>query len=285
MFYNEVHTRNNNDRIKLDSLFQTYEEEERMLKSDALLYSIRFIKDGKLRQKYNMNVSHAVDEVRRDHLFEAKNVDEFIQRYNSRKGSLPFEVWNKSPFEILEESVKNVQSARNVIMNLIRAQTSPTSLALAKALKREGKTFDYLLDKYTEQIYAGSKFSELDMDKKSRVYMKVIERAGLPSSNFNLLSHFVSWTFKGIIVATYANAIYNIYTADDKIDEAEHQGSIIAGAEAGMRFGGGLMPEVCAPAGVAAGVGYFVCVAAGVFVSSMVGAFLGSRAYRWTVSN
>ena len=273
------------NKKNLHDSFNHYKEEERMLLSDALLYSIRFIKDGKLRQKYNMNVKHAVEEVRRNYLFNANNVDEFIQRYNNCNGHLPSEIWNKSPFEVIEESSKNVQSARNAIMNSIRAQTSPTSLALAKAIKREGKTFDELLDKYTHELYKGSKFSELDMDKKSRVYMKVIERAGLPSSNFNLLSRFFSWTFKGIIVATYANAIYNIYTADDKIDELEHQGSILAGAEAGMRFGGGLMPEVCVPAGFAAGVGYFVCVAAGVFVSSMVGAFLGSRAYRWTVSN
>jgi len=266
----------------LSKSYENYIEEERILIAESSSYAMRFIKDSNLRKKYIFNVEKSVKEVRKNYLFESNNVEDFLKKFDRMKGSLPINVWNKSPVEVLETAAKNVHEARNSIMNSIRLQTSATSLALAKSHKKEGKTFDELLNKYSDRVSEGTRFSDLDNNKKSQVYIKLIERAGVPNAKFNLMGTFLSVSFKSLIVATYAVAIYNIYNADDKIDESIHQGSVIAGAEGGFSLGSGFAPAVCTPAALT-GPGYFICVAAGVFVFSLVGAFIGSQAYKWAV--
>jgi len=267
----------------LKVLFHKYEDEERQLIAITSYYCGTFIKDGRLRGTYNANVMAAVKDLRTKMLFGASNVDDFIKEYKNMHNRPRYShLHGKTAIQILEMAAREASQTRNSIMEIIRLQTSPTMRAWAVKMKQKGHTFEKLLDHYTKDKGFGEKFSEIKNEKyKSIVYMEVFNKAGNPNVNVGSVMKGISIACKGLVVASFAIAIYNIYNAEDKVGEAIKQGTILAGAFAGATLVGEASTVLC----VASGPGYGVCVTISTFVGGVVGCFLGDRAHAWIAPN
>jgi len=267
----------------LKVLFHKYEDEERQLIAITSYYYGTFIKDGRLRGTYNANVTAAVKDLRTKMLFDASNIDDFIKEYKNMHNRPRYShLHGKTAVQILEETAREASRSRNAIMEAIRMQTSPTMRAWAVAMKKNGLTFEDLLDKYTQRKGFGQKFLDIKNDSyKSIVYMEVIRSAGDPKQSVNFVMKGFSIACKGLVVASLAIAIYNIYNAEDKVGEAIKQGTILAGAIAGATLVGETSTVICAPTGP----GYVACVGISAFVGGVVGGFLGDRAHVWIAPN
>ncbi len=76
------------------------------------------------------------------------------------------------------------------------------------------------------------------------------------------------------LVASIAISVYNVATAEDKVNAAGKEGASILGGIAGGAAGGAAAGLICGP-------GAPVCSAVGIFVGGAIGAFVASGGYDW----
>lgn len=82
---------------------------------------------------------------------------------------------------------------------------------------------------------------------------------------------------KVCIVASIAISVYNVATAEDKVNAAGREGSSILGGIAGGAAGGAVAGLICGP-------GAPICSGIGIFVGGAVGAFVAAGGYDWLTS-
>lgn len=211
------------------------------LEGAAASFARDCIKDGNLRASYNVNIKRVVGEVR--------------QNVVNRKISL-------------YEASKFCNQIRNRIMDEIRAALSPTTRAYSVKLKSQGKSFEYLAEKNSQEIFKKS-YSELSTRDKSKIHYAILSSAAKGNKRVNLESKLLKYTGRVLIVVTAAIAIYSIYHAEDRYKEAAKQAGIIGGGVAGGAAGGAVASVYCGP-------GAPVCFFAFAAVGAMVGGIIGS---------
>ncbi|MGK3115178.1 hypothetical protein [Candidatus Pantoea formicae] len=166
-----------------------------------------------------------------------------------------------------EKAAQEAHETRNLIMDMIRARSSPLGRAMAEQMKMSGKTLNALIAKKATELHgAGVQFNQLSSSQQDRIYAAVVESAGKSNPRINLKMMQLSRAGRGLIVLSIAISVYEIYQADNKVAEAGRQIAINSAGIAGGAAGGAL-------AGLACGPGAPVCV--------MIGGFVGAAFAAW----
>jgi hypothetical protein len=165
------------------------------------------------------------------------------------------------------QAAEEAQQMRNVIMEILRARSTPVGLAFAQKIKAEGKTLNTLIaEKVLAKHGKNVVFSQLSAAQKDAVYAAIVESAGKSDPKITSLMRRLSPAGKGLIVISIGLSVYSIATAEDKVSAA---GQELASTGAGVLGGvaGGAL------AGLACGPGAPVCVTVGAFVGGALAAF------------
>lgn len=171
------------------------------------------------------------------------------------------------------EGARRANDLRNVIMEAARIKSSSIGNAKATQLKAKGKTLGELLEYYAKKKFSTS-FTRLNTAQQNKVYLEVIEAAGRSRPKVNAAAVRMSRLGKGFAVLTIGIAVYNITTAEDKVEATAREGVTIGGGILGGMGAGAATGLVCGP-------GAPVCSTVLVFVGGALGAFGADLAFDW----
>jgi hypothetical protein len=215
-----------------------------VLKTEAVNFGYRFIRDGAVRRDYIAKTQALVKTIK----------DEV------RSGRLTY-----------AEGAVEANKLRNAIMDAARLKSSDLGRASAEAAKLTGKTLVDLQEYYAQKVLKRS-FDSLADAEKNRVWLEIIEGAGRQDPRFNTKAARLARVGRGFIVLSLGIAVYNITTAEDQSRQIVKEGATAgAGILGGM--GGGAL------AGLACGPGAPVCVTIGVFVGGALAAIGADLAF------
>lgn len=176
-----------------------------------------------------------------------------------------------------EEGARRANLLRNYIVETSRGKDSDFGRAIAEFLKKEGPTLETSVAKYAGTRFPGRLLSTLSQEEKNLVYMDVIIAAGRDRSTISKLAPYLGKAGKVFLVASIAISVYNVATAEDKVNAAGREGSSILGGIAGGAAGGAVAGLICGP-------GAPLCSGIGIFVGGAVGAFMATGGYDWLTS-
>jgi hypothetical protein len=163
-----------------------------------------------------------------------------------------------------KQAAEEAQMTRNLVMETMRRQSTPVGRAAAEKIKRRGLTMEELLTKYSDELF-GTSFDNLDLRQQERVYARIVMSSGRPRPEVTAKLKKLSRAGRGLVVLSIAASVYEIATADDKVDAAKKEAAVAAGGIGGGVAGG-------AVAGVLCGPGAPVCVTAGAFIGGALAA-------------
>ena len=166
------------------------------------------------------------------------------------------------------EAAKIASEMRNEIMDAARRKTSNLGLAGAKNMKPKGLAFDDLVKKYATKKYS-KPFDQLTKGQQDDVMMDIVNSAGRSNPKVNLKVRRVGAAARGLWVLSMAVAVYNIGTAENKVDAAGREAAGIGGGIAGGAAAGALAGMWLGPIGVGVGIA----------VGGALGAIMADRAY------
>lgn len=172
-----------------------------------------------------------------------------------------------------QEGAEAASAMRNHILDAARLKTSDIGRAAAVNLKAQGLTLPQLLEKYAQSMFKKS-FSALSDVQKEQVYLSIVESSGKARPAVNLKTQRLGRLGRGLMVISIGIAVYNISTAEDKLDAAGREGAGIGGGILGGALGG-------AAAGAMFGPGAVVAVPVGVFIGGIAGALGADFLYDW----
>lgn len=126
------------------------------------------------------------------------------------------------------QGAETATAMRNHIMELSRLRSSPIGRAYANQLKRRGKTFAELAEKYAQSVYRAT-FASLDEAKQSKVFAEMVSASGRPNDEVIKQAKKVGRVGHRLVLVSIAVAVYEIYQAEDKPREVVRQ-TVLAGA-------------------------------------------------------
>lgn len=166
-----------------------------------------------------------------------------------------------------EKAAQEAQQTRNLIMEMVRARSTPLGRAMAEQLKSEGKTLNELVAKKAKSLFGSqANFNSLSEVQKNQIYAGIVESAGKSNPQVNMKMMQLSRLGKGLVVLSIAISVYEIYTADNKVSESGRQIAINSAGIAGAAAGGAMAGLMCGP-------GAPVCV--------LIGGFVGGALATW----
>jgi hypothetical protein len=129
------------------------------------------------------------------------------------------------------------------------------------------------MEKYAERLFKRP-FSQLSKAQQDLVYLEIVKASASDRPQVTSRIAKLSKLGKGLILISVAISVYNVSTAEDKVDALGREGASAGGGFLGGAAGGAL-------AGLACGPGAPVCVTIGVFVGGVAGALGADWAYGW----
>jgi hypothetical protein len=217
-----------------------------VLKADAVNFSTRFIPDYQVRRQYIATIE--------------KFANETLAAVNSG------ELTPKAAERI-------VQTMRNEIMEWARFRSSDIGRAYAQSLKAAGLTLEQLHEKYAQKLFQRT-YTALAEAEQNQVALAIVEAAGRARPGVLQTARRLAFVGKVLWVFTAAVVVYDIATADDKVEAIVRNGVEIGGGVLGGAGGG-------AVAGLACGPGAPICVTIGVFVGGALGALGAGYLLDW----
>lgn len=172
-----------------------------------------------------------------------------------------------------EEGARRANELRNIILEASRGQDSELGRAIAESLKREGPTLEILCEKYAGQLF-GTAYHNLTGPQQDQVFLEIVRAAGRDRGQITQLTPLLGTAGKALLIAGLAISVYNIVTADDKLDAFGHEGAGLAGGWLGGAAGGAAAGLICGP-------GAPICSGIGIFVGGIIGAYGGSSLWDW----
>lgn len=164
------------------------------------------------------------------------------------------------------EAAAQAQATRNIVMELMRARSSPVGTAMAQRLKSEGRTLNELIARRVTQRYGkDARFDKLLLQQRQHIYAEIVESAGRSNPGVTSSMRRLSYAGRGLIALSLALSVYAVATADDKLSAAGRETAVTGTGVAGGFAGGAL-------AGLACGPGAPVCVTLGAFVGGALAA-------------
>jgi CRISPR/Cas system CSM-associated protein Csm2 small subunit len=215
---------------------QFLESELAELQVAAANFAQRFIPDAKVRQDY-------IDSTKR---FSIELEDKIAKKQIST-----------------QMAAQQAHNMRNSIMNAMRGKTSDFGLALARFLKKEGKTLQQLEMKYAQELYQND-ISKLTAEQKSGVWRKIVAKSGEPRVQASNGAKWFGRAGRGLFVLTVVISVYHIAKAEDKVRATANEVTSLAGGIAGA--------SALGTAGLACGPAAIACVPLGIFIGGVVGA-------------
>lgn len=165
------------------------------------------------------------------------------------------------------------QRMRNQIMEETRVASSAQGRAYVESLKKEGRSLEWLLDKYARGHFKRP-FAALSDSEKSRVYYSVIESTSRGRVNVSTVAGRLRIMGKVSLVITAVLAVHAVSTADDKPRELVRQGAVIGGGLVGGALAGSLLATpLCGPGAV-------LCAVAVVLMGSTAGSLASMQLER-----
>jgi hypothetical protein len=172
-----------------------------------------------------------------------------------------------------EEGARRASTLRNFVLDISRGKDSELGRAIAESLKKEGLSFDKLLQRYAQKKF-NLNFSTLSKVQQDSVYLEVVLASGRDRSSVSKLAPILGKAGRVFLVASIAISVYNVATAEDKVNAAGKEGASILGGIAGGAAGGAAAGLICGP-------GAPICSGIGIFVGGAIGAFVASGGYDW----
>jgi hypothetical protein len=210
------------------------------LESEIANAGTHLIIDSSARQQYARSIKALADEIRAEAL----------------SGKI---TWS--------QGAERAHECRNIVMELVRGQSSPVGRAIAQDMKRKGRTLNELIARKTMEVFgSAADFNRLTPAQKNTVYAAIVDSAGTSRAKVTSVARALSPAGKGLLVLSLALSVYAIATADDKLRAAGHE-VVVTGASIGGGLAGGAL------AGLACGPGAPVCVTLGAFVGGAMAAF------------
>lgn len=214
------------------------------LESSASNFGIRFIPDSMVRSEYNLQAKKLSAEIIKD----------------VKTGKIT-----------AAQGAKRASSMRNVLMDTMRGKTSEIARAYAFKQKAQGKSLLQLQEKYSQELFK-KPFEKLTDTQKNGAWKEIVFSAGRPQTTATKLAKLLGSAGRGFIAITITISIYNIATAEDKLNATAKEGAVLGGGLLGSVAGG-------AAAGLACGPGAPVCVGLGIFVGGVMFAISSEIAF------
>jgi hypothetical protein len=174
----------------------------------------------------------------------------------------------------VERGAEIAHQMRNQIMDMQRARDFDVGRSLAQRMKAQGLGLDEVIAHQMKKLgLGGRRFDQLTGDEQRRVLLEMIDSAGRSRPAVTQAIPRVRWAARGLWLATFAIAAYNIGTAENPWWQTGRETANVAGGLLGGFAGGAAM-------GAAGGIwGGPVGVAIGVVVGGILGAVLSDHAY------
>ena len=132
-----------------------------------------------------------------------------------------------------------------------------------------------VFEHYSQKRFKTS-FPRLVASLKDAVFLDIVVAAGR-DNKISKITPYIGKFGKVLLVASIAISVYNVATAEDKVDAVGREGSSLLGGFLGGAAGGAAAGLICGP-------GAPVCSAIGIFVGGAAGAFIASGGYDWLTS-
>ncbi len=221
-----------------------------LLKAEALNFGVRGISMGDVRADYLKTIKYASNE--------------FVELV--KNGEISY-----------EEGALRANKLRNVIFEISRRKDWELGRSIAEYTKPEAKPFGWFLERYSQKRFTTSFSSLTSQAQKDAVYLDVVVAAGRDNKGISGITPYLGKFGKVLLVVSIAISVYNVATAEDKVNAAGREGSGLLGGFLGGAAGGAVAGLFCGP-------GAPVCSAIGIFVGGAAGAFVASGGYDWLTS-
>lgn len=165
------------------------------------------------------------------------------------------------------QAAQQAQETRNLVMDVVRARSSPVGRAMAQRLKANGKTLNEMIAMQTIRAHGKAiSFSTLSVSQKNAVYASIVTSAAKSNVAVTNAMSRLSFVGRGVLGFSLALSVYDIATAGDKVATTKREIMTTGAGIAGGITGGAI-------AGLACGPGAPVCVAVGAFAGGALAAF------------
>lgn len=164
-------------------------------------------------------------------------------------------------------AAQQAQEMRNLIMEIVRGNSTPIGRSLTQKLKASGHSLNDLVARQTVLRYgAKSTYSGLSSSQKNKIFADIVISAGKSNPVVNQAMSRLSHAGRGLLFVSLSLSVYNVATSDNKMGTAKRE-LTATGAGIGGGIAGGAL------AGLACGPGAPVCVTVGAFVGGTLSAF------------
>nr|WP_315223004.1 hypothetical protein [uncultured Duganella sp.] len=171
------------------------------------------------------------------------------------------------------DAARQAQETRNLIMEVIRARSTPVGRALAQRMKQKGYSLNQLIAEKTIRMHGDKAlFSSLSNTQQNAIYASIVRSAGNSNAEVTRAMTRISYAGRGVLFLALALSIYQIATAENKVVAFKKELAINGAGVAGGIAGGALAGLACGPASP-------ICVTVGAFVGGAFAA-LGTS-YIW----
>lgn len=216
---------------------KAFEDAVRLLQVEAAAVGSHLEWESALRRQYNVQVERYVQNLRQEVL----------------RGRM---TWRAA--------AEDARNTRDAIMQTIRQRSTAPGRAFAQAKKAVSPTMNELVAKYTIRLYGkNANYHRLTAAQQNAVYAEIVAASGRANPKVNAALVKASRLGRGLIVVSIAVSVYNIATADDKVQAAGREVVYTGAGLAGSVAGG-------AAAGLMCGPGAPVCVTIGAFVGGAI---------------
>lgn len=215
---------------------QEFERELLAFRGAATAFARDTIKDANVRREYQAAAQAAIDELR-------------------------WAVENRRM--TAEEGARQAAAQRNSVLAAIRDRTSPFWRSIAELLKKEGPTFEALIERYAKRLY------DLPPDKLSpaqreEVMRRILDRASVSNPRVNMWMSRFGRAGRGFVALSIGISIYNIATSENPGRQTAREATGIGAGFVGTLAGGAAGSLVCGP-GAPVCMGIFVIVGGAAF--------------------
>jgi hypothetical protein len=153
---------------------------------------------------------------------------------------------------------------RNLILEQARLMNTDVGRASAEAMKAQAPSLEALIASKSTKLF-GREASQLNATEMNQVYLAIVESSGRGRVAVTEAIPYLKAAGRTAIVLTVAVSVYNVATAEDKVEAGRHEVLGVAGGFVGGAAGGAVAGLVCGP-------GAPVCSTIGVFVGGVAGA-------------
>jgi len=146
-----------------------------------------------------------------------------------------------------EAGAEFARQMRNAIMDETRRQSSSIGKAAAQAIKPSGKTLVQLIEENAAKLFPGKTFVNLAKAERQQVFEEIILAAGRSRPAVTAMIPRWSMLGRGCLLFTAAITVYDIWTADNKIQAGLNDAIIFGGGAAGGAIAGAATGLICGP--------------------------------------